>query len=85
MVLSPSKAGLEQALRAASKSHHNYEKNILEGVRDKYWAGWYAAYVLGRLGDFTSPTELSSLLETVSGDGDWYLNASNLIDQALVE
>ena len=79
MVPSPSKANLERALRDASRSHHNYEDNVLDGVRDKYWSGWYAAYVLGRLGDFTSPTVLSSLLESVSGDADWYLNASNLI------
>ena len=76
-----SKAALEQALRDASTSHHNYEENVLEGVRDEYWSGWYAAYVLGRLGDFTSPSELSSLLESVSGDGDWYSIASALICQ----
>ena len=76
-----SKANLEQALRDASASHHNYEENVLDGVRDQYWSGWYAAYVLGRLGDFTSPSELSSLLESVSGDGDWYSIASSLIYQ----
>ena len=79
MIPSTLKANIEQALRDASRSHHDYEENVLDGVRDEYWSGWYDAYVLGRLGDFTSPTELSRLLETVSGDGDWYLIASNLI------
>ena len=67
MDTSPSKAALERALRDASESHHNYEENVLDGVRDENWSGWYAAYVLGRLGDFTSPSKLSSLLESVSG------------------
>ena len=79
MNASLSKAALEQALRDASTSHHKYEEDILDGVRDEYWSGWYAAYVLGRLGDFTSPSELSRLLESVSGDGDWYLIASAMI------
>ena len=74
-----SKAALEKALRDASLSHHNYEEIILHGVRDKYWSGWYAAYVLGRLGDFTSPSELSSLLETISADDDWFLAATDQI------
>ena len=74
-----SKAALEQALKDASTSHHNYEENVLGGVRDERWSGWYAAYVLGRLGDFTSPSELSRLLESVSGDGDWYSIVSAMI------
>ena len=55
----PTKEVLEQALAAAGKAHHDYETNILGGVRDEQWPGWYAAYVLGRLGDFTSPSQLS--------------------------
>jgi len=81
MNTSLSKAALELALRDASKSHHNYEENALDGVRDENWSGWYAAYVLGRLGDFTSPSELSRLLESVSGDGDWFLIASAMIHE----
>ena len=79
MNASLSKAALEQALKDASTSHHNYEENVLGGVRDERWSGWYAAYVLGRLGDFTSPSELSRLLESVSGDGDWYSIVSAMI------
>ena len=79
MVSLLSKAALEQALRDASLSHHNYEETILQGVRDKYWSGWYAAYVPGWLGDFTSPSELSSLLETISADDDWFLTATDQI------
>ena len=79
-MISPlTKSALEQALRDASSSHHEYEVNVLDGVRDEYWSAWYAAYVLGRLGDFTSPSELTHLMDSVSSDGDWFSNASCLI------
>ena len=73
------KAALEQALRDASSSHHEYEVNVLDGVRDKYWSAWYSAYVLGRLGDFTSPSNLTHLMDSVPSDGDWFSSASCLI------
>jgi len=66
-----SNADLAQALAAAANSHHDYEQNALKGVRDAQWSGYYAAYALGRVGDFTTPTELAALLESATGDGDW--------------
>lgn len=30
---------LENALSAAGESHHDYEVNVLSGVRDEHWAG----------------------------------------------
>lgn len=67
----PSKADLREALSAAGSAHHEFEQNFLKGVRDEYWAGWYAAYVLGRLGGFTTPTQLTKWLLEAGGEGDW--------------
>ncbi len=67
----PAGADLENALRAAGTAHHEYETNFLNGKRDEQWAGWYAAYVLGRLGDFTSPTSLARWLAEAPSEEDW--------------
>ncbi len=67
----PSKEQLAKALAAAGRAHHDYESNYLAGKRDEQWPGWYAAFVLGRLGDFTTPTTLSHWLEEAPGDTDW--------------
>jgi hypothetical protein len=67
----PSKADLRGALSAAGSAHHEFEQNFLKGERDEYWAGWYAAYVLGRLGEFTTPTQLTRWLQEAEGEGDW--------------
>ena len=53
----PTVQELEQALAAAGFAHHEFETRFLAGVRDEMWPGWYAAYVLGRLGDFAKPTD----------------------------
>ena len=67
----PSQEELRKALAAAGPAHHDYEQNMLSGARDERWAGWYAAYVLGRLGDFAAPTALTRWLEETPGEGDW--------------
>jgi len=43
---------LIEAIQSAKQAHHEYETSLLIGKRDPDWAGWYAAYLLGRLGDF---------------------------------
>jgi len=73
----PTAQDLTEALSAAGSAHHDYESNFLQGARDEHWSGWYAAYVLGRLGDFTTPTTLAGWLSEVSGDGNWSKNAAN--------
>ena len=73
----PTEEALTEALQAAGRSHHDYESNYLEGERDAQWPGVYAAYVLGRLGDFASPTELSKWLEAAPGRGDWSESAAS--------
>ncbi len=76
MVSIPTEQQLKDTLSAAGSAHHDYETNFLSGARDEQWAGWYSAYVLGRLGDFTTPTSLTRWLETVSSEGDWSQTAA---------
>ena len=60
---------LRKSLESASKHHHNYEKNILKGKKDKNWAGWYSGHIIGkikRLQKFLSVSELTRLLEKAS-------------------
>ncbi len=78
----PSKDKIAAALRAAGAAHHDYESNFLNGQRDVQWAGWYAAYVLGRLGDFTKPAQLTAWLESASGE-DWTEAAAVLVRSRL--
>ena len=75
----PDAERLRSALSAAWSAHHDYESRYLAGVRDEQWAGWYAAYVLGRLGDFTTPTDLARWLEAVPGGDDWVADAADLV------
>jgi len=62
---------LEQALTDAGRAHHDYETVVLDGVRDELWAGFYAAFVLGRLGPFTTASRLSRLLAEVTASANW--------------
>jgi hypothetical protein len=61
----PSREKLAQALGA--------------GVRDEQWAGFYAAYVLGRLGDFATPSSLVGWLERAPSDDDWAESAAEYV------
>ena len=72
----PTEENLRETLAAAGSAHHDYESNFLRGARDEQWTGWYSAYVLGRLGDFTTPTQLTRWFKEVSGEGDWSRNAA---------
>jgi hypothetical protein len=67
----PSDSDLAEVLSAAGSAHHEYEQTALKGVRDELWAGFYAAYVLGRLGDFTAASRLAALLEQVDAPSNW--------------
>jgi uncharacterized protein len=61
----PLASAITETLSAAASAHHEYEQTALKGVRDDLWAGFYAAFVLGRLGDFTAASRLAALLEEV--------------------
>lgn len=67
---------LLKTLIDAAKAHHEYQTNFLGGVRHAQWASWYSAYVLGRLGDFTTPTLLTGWLEEVSEEKSWFKKAA---------
>lgn len=83
MSAKPAAADLENALRAAGQAHHDYEGNFLNGEADKQWAGWYAGYVLGRLGDFTSPTSLARMLADAPSSDDWASAAAQHVTEKL--
>ena len=67
----PSKSALAQALSGAASAHHEYEETALKGVRDDLWAGFYAAFVLGRLGDIAAASRLATLLQEVDAPSNW--------------
>ena len=67
------------ALTSAGSSHHEYEQNALGGQRDEHWSGYYAAYVLGRLGDFAPPTTLALWLEGISSTSNWQEAAASRV------
>jgi hypothetical protein len=75
----PTPEQLKEALDAAGSAHHEYQTTTLHGVRDERWAGWYAAYVLGRLGDFVSPTDLAQWLEQSPAGDDWSATAADYV------
>lgn len=72
----PSQDILEKALRHAGTAHHDYEQVTLAGKRDELWAGFYAAYVLGRVGDFAAPSALSQWLEEAPNGENWAATAA---------
>ena len=76
----PSHEELVKSLLSASAAHHDFEANVLHGVRDEQWAGWYAAYVLGRLGDFVNSSTLTNWLSTAPGSDDWSNSAAAYIE-----
>ncbi|HSM36522.1 MAG TPA: hypothetical protein VK837_09025 [Longimicrobiales bacterium] len=83
MLRLPTSEELRAALDAAGLAHHEYERNALGGRRDDAWASWYAAYVLGRLGDFADPTWLARALEEVPAEEDWAEEAALAVARLL--
>ena len=72
----PSRDELAQALADAGNAHHDYEQVSLRGERDERWPGFYAAYALGRLGNFVAPSTLSSWLEEAPTGDHWPTSAA---------
>ncbi len=79
----PSTDDLRTALAAAGAAHHEFEQNYLQGIRDEQWSGWYAAFVIGRLGAFATPTELTHWLEKSPGGEDWASTAATYVSRQL--
>jgi hypothetical protein len=67
----PSPAALAEALEDATAAHADYESTALKGIVDDRWSGFCAAFVVGRLGEFTPAGRLAALLEEVDAPGDW--------------
>ena len=75
----PSRNALTLALGDAGAAHHDYERVTLGGERDELWPGFYAAYALGRLGDFVAPSVLSSWLKEAPAGEDWPTSAVDYV------
>ena len=67
---------LTEALSSAGSAHHEYEQTVLKGVRHEEWAPFYAAYVLGRLGDFVPASVLTELLTEAPLTDNWAESAA---------
>ena len=75
----PNRDAMIAALQAAGEAHHDYETHALQGERDEQWAGWYAAYVLGRLGNFATPTEVAEWLMQSPDSDIWAETAADYV------
>ena len=67
------KRKLKRVLTEAKRAHHEYETNILK-KRDEHWAGWYAAFILGKIPELKKPSRITKLLSKASKKhkkGDW--------------
>lgn len=72
----PGLGELMEALGAAGSAHHEYEQTAFKGVRHEEWAAFYAAYVLGRLGDFVPASVLTELLTEAPLTDNWAESAA---------
>ncbi len=67
---------LKEALLEAAEYHHEYESNLLGGMRDEAWADWYAAFLLGKIPDLKNPTYLTQVLQMASDMQEREVNQS---------
>jgi hypothetical protein len=74
---------LQQTLEAAAEAHHEYQTVALGGETDQQWPVFYAAYALGRLGEFMEPSALAASLEAVQAKDNWAGAAAEEIANAL--
>lgn len=81
----PTIEDLADSLRKAGEAHHEYEQNYLKGNRDEQWPGFYAAYVIGQIGGFMTPTELTVLLENAPLTDNWAHTAAKYVVENLVK
>jgi malate dehydrogenase (oxaloacetate-decarboxylating)(NADP+) len=83
MSTSPLELHLRVALKAAGMAHHEYEQKALGGKRDEAWADWYAAFVLGRMGNFTTPSRLTAWLGEAPDSDNWIGSAAAFVVERL--
>ena len=75
----PSRDELASALTEAGATHHDYEQITLGGKRDEMWPGFYAAFVLGRLGNFVAASALSAWLAEAPASGYWATSTADYV------
>lgn len=75
----PTRNELASALTEAGAAHHDYEQITLGGKRDEMWPGFYAAFVLGRLGNFAAASRLSALLAAAPASAQWAESAADYV------
>jgi len=81
----PTRDELAGALADAGAAHHDYESVTLGGKRDEQWSGFYAAYALGRLGNFAAPSTLSGWLEEAPAQEHWPTSAAGYVIERMAE
>jgi hypothetical protein len=79
----PDKETLSKLLTETWDIHSEFQENYLNGKRDEMWAGWYAGYLLGRLGNFATPTVLTRLLEETVSFKPWADRAAEHLIKSL--
>ncbi len=75
----PTRDKLIVALNNAGKAHHHYQQEALRGIHDQQWPPFYAAYTLGRLGDFTTATSLSKWLGEAPAAENWSESTADFV------
>ena len=59
---------MQTTLQQAWDAHKEFQTVYLKGKYDEQWAMFYAAFVIGRLGDLTTPSRLTELIEEVQAE-----------------
>jgi hypothetical protein len=67
----PDRKTLTAAFASADSAHEEYERTVLRGVTDEAWAGFIAAFVVGKLGEFVSAGRLALLISEVDESEAW--------------
>jgi len=70
---------LIQTLKEAADAHHEYEDGALKGQLDTQALGWYAGFVVGRLGDFATPSALTEWFHETRVRGKFDIAAKNVL------
>lgn len=72
----PSRQELNHALAAAQAAHGEFRENFLAGKFDDGRAGWIAAFVIGRIGTFATPTQLTKWLQATPNSVDSWVDSA---------
>lgn len=72
----PNQEELSKLLQEVWDTHSEFQHVYLNDVHDEMWAGWYAAFLIGRLGHIAPASQLTNLLEEVGGQENWTVRAA---------